>query len=349
VSAGAPLADVYVSEWAGAQTEFLAVLRTGQADLIEAGRQRLRLLGMEPDMVAEIERSTQPQPVITIRTPIGGVIQSLNIRPGMTVSAGMTLAQVNGLSTVWLNALVPEAQAGVVRVGQRVDAVLAAYPGEKFEGRVTAILPEAQEESRTLKVRIELPNRRARLRPGMYASVSLFEEVGRTALLVPSESVIRTGRRNLVMVALEDGRYQPAEVEIGREAEGRVEILRGLREGERIVASGQFLIDSEASLASVEARPVDGRAMPLQEPQGTAPMARLHESRGRIEALSPGSVTLSHEPVPALGWPAMTMGFRVPNPEIARGFNVGDQVAFAFEQEGTNQVIRRMSKTASAP
>jgi len=155
----------------------------------------------------------------------------------MTVSAGQTLAEVNGLSTVWLNAAVPEIQAGSVRVGQSASAELAAYPGETFSGRVTAILPQAQAESRTLEVRVELPNRAGRLRPGMFATVHLLSGDERAILLVPAEAVIRTGRRNLVMVALEGGRYQPAEVRIGREADGKIEILSGLREGERIVAS----------------------------------------------------------------------------------------------------------------
>ena len=348
VNAGAPLADLYTSEWAGAQTEFLALLRTGEPDLMEAGRQRLRLLGMPSDLIAEVERTGTAHPVVTITTPIGGVIQTLNVRPGMTVTGGMTLAEVNGLSTVWLNASVPEAQAGVVRIGQNASAELAAYPGETFTGRVAVILPEAQTESRTLKVRIELPNRGGRLRPGMFATVHLSPPAAQTSLLVPSEAVIRTGRRNLVMVATENGRYQPAEVRIGREAQGQVEILSGLNEGERVVASGQFLIDSEASLASVERRSLTSAIISQQAPSAM-PAAGLHETRGRIEALSAQSVTLSHEPVPAIGWPAMTMSFRLANPEIARGLKVGDQVTFAFQQEGSSQVVRRIAKTASTP
>lgn len=349
VSAGAPLADLYISEWAGAQTEFLALLRTGEAELIEAARQRLRNLGMPPGLIADVEKSGIARPIITITTPIAGVVQTLSVRPGMTVAAGMTLAEVNGLSTVWLNASVPEAQTGLVRIGQTTRAELTAYPGETFTGRVAAILPEAQTESRTLKVRIELSNPGARLRPGMFATVGLSSMEPRTALLVPSEAVIRTGRRNLVMVASEDGRYQPAEVQLGREAQGQVEILSGLNEGEKVVASGQFLIDSEASLAGLEPRSPGQVPMASEEGQKAKAIAGLHETTGRVEAVTPESVTLSHAPVPAIGWPAMTMSFRLENPQLASGLKVGDQVSFAFEQQGSAQVVRRIAKTGGAP
>ncbi|KAH2807748.1 hypothetical protein KXV85_006236, partial [Aspergillus fumigatus] len=154
---------------------------------------------------------------------------------------------VNGVGTVWLNAAVPEAIAGPLRPGQTVQATLAAFPGETISGRVSAILPETQADSRTLTVRIELPNRGGRLRPGMFATVS-FGGAAQPALLVPSEALIRTGKRTLVMLALDKGRYQPAEVQTGREAGDDTEILAGLSEGENVVASGQFLIDSEANL-----------------------------------------------------------------------------------------------------
>lgn len=259
VGAGAPLADILVPDWAGAQTEFLAVRRTGDEPLIRAARQRLALLGMPLGVIASVERTGRVQNVATVSTPAGGMIKSLGVRNGMTVGQGQTLAEVNGLGTVWLNAAVPEAVAGQVRVGQGARASLTAFPGESFAGRVTAILPSVQESSRTLTVRIELPNLGGRLRPGMFATVE-FTGDGRSALVVPSEAVIRTGRRALVMLALEGGRYQPAEVRVGRETGGQTEILAGLAAGERVITSGQFLIDSEASLSGAQARPIEAAA-----------------------------------------------------------------------------------------
>ena len=251
IGAGAPLADVLVPEWAGAQIEARAVQRTGDRALMAAARQRLHLLGGS---------GSGGGGRTTIRSPISGVIQTLDVRQGMTLNAGQTLAQVSGLGTVWLNAALPEAQAGQVRVGASVRSELTAFPGQSFFGKVIAILPTAQAESRTLTVRIELPNRGGRLRPGMFATVH-FAGNGAAALLVPSEAVIRTGRRDLVMVAGAGGRYQPVEVKVGREGGGKTEILAGLGEGQKIVASGQFLLDSEASLSGTEVAPLGSEPM----------------------------------------------------------------------------------------
>ena len=250
IRAGAPIADVLVPEWGGAQGEYEAVRKTGDPSLIAAARQRLRLIGI-PGGVAGGRGMT------TIRSPIGGVIQTLDARAGVTLAPGQTLAQVNGLGTVWLNAAVPEVRASAVKVGQTATADLAGFPGERFTGRVIAVLPTTQADSRTLTVRIELRNPGGRLRPGMFATVHLGG-TSDTALLVPSEAVIRTGKRTLVMLADGNGRFRPAEVRIGREASGQTEILAGLASGEKVVASGQFLLDSEASLTGIAARPITG-------------------------------------------------------------------------------------------
>ena len=255
VAAGAPIADLLIPSWGGAQTEYLAVRESGGPALEAAARQRLRLLGMPESLIEAMARDGRARTVVTVSTPLGGAIQTLDVRQGMTVSMGQTLAQVSGLGSVWLNAAVPEAMAGQVRVGRPARAELTAFPGEVFTGRVTAILPTAQADSRTLQVRVELANRGGRLRPGMFAIVHLDGGAG-PALFVPSEAVIRTGKRTLVMTAGEGGQFQPVEVRTGRENAGRTEILAGLDEGQKVVASGQFLIDSEASLAGLQATPL---------------------------------------------------------------------------------------------
>ena len=340
----APIADLLLPEWGGAQTEYLSVRRLGKPDLTAAARQRLRLMGMSDGLIASVERSGRPNGVVTITTPISGTIQTLDARAGVTLAMGQTLAQVSGLGTVWLNAAVPEARAGDVRVGQNASTTLAGFPGERFAGRVIAILPTTQADSRTLTVRIELPNRDGRLRPGMFASVALGGDA-KPALLVPSEAVIRTGRRTLVMLAAGDGRYHPAEVRIGREAGGETEILAGLSPGENVVVSGQFLIDSEASLSGIEARPSGGGAASATI-AAPASKATLYETTGKIERITANSVTLSHEPVPALDWPAMTMTFALANPGIARGFKAGDRVRFGFDRPPAGPTLRHMAKVA---
>jgi len=336
IPAGAPIADLLVPDWVGAQFEYLAVRRTGDAALVAAARQRLLLLGMPAGQIESVSRTGKVRNVVTITSPIGGAIKMLGVRAGMTVTPGQTLAEVDGLSTVWLNAAVPEAVAGRLRIGARVEATLAAFPDERFSGRVAAVLPQADTASRTLTVRIELPNREGRLRPGMFATVTLGDGV-RSALLVPSEALIRTGARTIVMLAEAGGRFHPAEVRTGSEANGRTEILAGLNEGEKVVASGQFLVDSEASLSGIAARPIASTTQ-------TAPGTQVYETTGRIETLDRGSVTLSHQPVPALSWPAMTMTFRLTDPAIAHGFKPGDRVRFAFDQPSEGPTLRRMTR-----
>lgn len=351
VRAGAPIADLLVPEWGGAQTEFVAVRRTGDPALIAAARQRLRLLGMSDGLIAAVERSGRPQSTITVTTPIGGVIQKLEVRSGMTVTAGQSLAEVNGLGTVWITAAVPEGQAAQVRPGQSVSVTFGAVSGQAFPGRVQTVLPQVAGESRTLQARIELPNRGGRLRPGMFATVA-FQGSAHGTLLAPSEALIRTGRRTIVMLAGPKGRYQPVEVQTGREAGDLTEILAGLSEGDRVVASGQFLLDSEASLSGLSARPLSaasstGSRIPpvpkLQTLGAGAVAASLATTQGRVESVSPGSVTLSHDPVPAVGWPAMTMTFHA-DPKLTRGLKPGDKVRFGFDQPPAGPTVRTIDK-----
>ena len=180
----------------------------------------------------------------------------------------------------------------------------------------------------------------------MFAQVILAPE-RREALLVPSEAVIRTGERTLVMIAQESGGYRPAEIRIGREANGRTEVLAGLAQGEQVVTSGQFLLDSEASLAGIDVRLIEQASSPRSEGQSSseADEPQNYRATGTIERITANSVTLRHGPVPALEWPAMTMPFASAGPEQLRGFARGDRVSFTFAQSGTGPRIVSIRKT----
>jgi len=259
VVAGSPLVDLLVPEWAGAQQEFLAVRAYAEDSLAAAARHRLLLLGMPEALVREVERSGRAQPVMTITSPISGVIQELMVRTGMSLGAGMTLARINGLSTVWLEVALPEVQAALATPGRAVRARFAAYPGEVFEGRVKAVLPETVRETRTLRLRIELPNPNGKLKAGLFATATIVG-AREDALVVPSEAVIRTGQRAVVFVAGEKpGSFSPVTVEIGPEIGDKLVVLKGLIAGQQVVASGQFLIDSEASMAGRVVRSAAGQ------------------------------------------------------------------------------------------
>lgn len=342
LEANAALADVLVPEWAAAQEEFLALRRNGDPDLLAAARQRLRLTGMPAEVIAQVERSGKTQPILTLTSPIGGVLQELNVRTGMTVAAGDTLARVNGLSSVWLAVAVPEVEAGAIAVGQPVEARLPAFPGEVLSGTISAILPETNPDSRTLRVRVELPNPDGRLRPGLTAQVRLNRSAEPSQLWVPSEAVIRTGRRALVMLAEDAGRYRPVEVQLGREHDGQTVVLKGLEEGQQVVASGQFLLDSEASLKGIVAS-----AEPIPEPASVAPA--LHEAEGQIVEITNDGVTLAHGPFTTLGMPSMTMIFSLANPALTQGFKAGDKVRVAVRQTDDGLWVERLQKLGEQP
>lgn len=254
IKAGQPLVELLVPEWATAQHELLAVKTSRDETLIAAARERLRLVGMAEESIREVEQSGVVRSRFTINAPIAGVIQSLDVRAGMTVMAGQSVARINGLNTVWLEVAVPEAMVSAVREDATAEVRLAGYTEQPLKGRVTTILPALNDATRTLRVRIELINRDGALKPGLSAQVTLTGSSKESALAVPTEAVIRTGKRALVMVASDQNRFTPVEVMLGREVGNQTVIATGLGEGQRVVASGQFLIDSEASLKGVEAR-----------------------------------------------------------------------------------------------
>ena len=340
VARGAPLVDILVPSWGGAQREYLAVLDTGDAALTDAMRQRMHLLGMPDGIISSVERTRRAQTVITVTAPSGGAITSLGVRPGMTVMEGQTLAEITGFSPIWLEASVPETQSADIREGQTVSANLTAFPNEKFAGRIIAILPSADPASRTLTVRAQLPNPSGRLKPGMFAQVSLTPDT-RRALLVPSEAIIRTGRRNIVMLKQDEGAFLPAEVEIGREANGQTEVLAGLAQGEQVVTSGQFLLDSEASLSGIEIRSIDGA---IPDASGNERASKSYKTTGRVTKIDAGRITLDHAPVPDLSWPSMVMPFELDDPALTAVIEVGDEVEFTFTQHDTGPRIVSIRK-----
>ncbi len=333
VRAGQPFAELYVPEWVAAQEEYLAVKRFAKDDagLAAAARQRLLLAGMSEAQVARVDAAGTVQPRITLVAPSSGVVAELVAREGMTVSPGMMLARINGLASVWALAELPESQAALVRPGSQVEARSPGVPGAAFRGSVQALLPEVNMTTRTLKARVQFANPSGQLVPGLFVTMQFMDTRAGKALLVPTEAVIQTGRRAVVMVAEEGGRFAPVDVETGLETGGQTEIKRGLKAGQRVVVSSQFLIDSEASLKGVEAR-LNNQPAPT-----AANTAQRHSAQGLIESLDRESVTLSHGPIPSVGMGAMTMEFKLPPPNrLPRGLAVGDRVDFEFYVDPTD-------------
>jgi len=326
VHKGQALADLYVPDWVAAQEEYLSMRRMQGSDmegLIDGARSRMRQAGMSEEQMRLIESSGRIHPRITLTAPVGGVIAELSAREGMTVLQGTTLFRLNGLDSVWANAEVPESQIISVHAGSMVEARLPAVPETVFKGRVQAILPEVNPGTRTIKARVELVNQSGVLSPGMFVNMTFVATGGREALLIPSEAVIRTGKRSVVMVVEADGKFHQVDVETGLDSNGQTEIRHGLQAGQKVVVSGQFLIDSEASLTATAIRLGDATPPP-------AAATQQHVGSARIEAIHQNTVTLSHGLIASLDWGAMTMDFRLPATGLPRGIKAGDQVRFAF-------------------
>jgi Cu(I)/Ag(I) efflux system membrane fusion protein len=257
VRRGQPLAEIQAPDWLAAQAEYLALLgaESERARSIRAAaRERLVVLGVPETMIRRIEETRKTDVTTTVFAPADGVVTELAVREGAAFMPGAPLFRINGLETVWVNGEVPEAQVGLIPPGSGVTVRATAWPGTAFEGRVTELLPDVDPGTRTLPIRIVIDNAEQKLAPGMFVSLEIRAEAGEPQLLVPTEAVIVTGERSAVIVARDGGGFDVAEVTTGVEADGKTAILSGLAEGQSIVLSGQFLIDSEASLKSAVTR-----------------------------------------------------------------------------------------------
>ncbi len=260
VRRGQRVAGLYSPDLLAAQEEFLLALRTDDAALLPAARRRLALLGIGSGQVQRIASRGAPERQIEILAPIDGVVTELPVQEGVALSTGMPVVTLADLSQVWVFAEVPESQGAWLQVGQIVEIGLADPRADLTQGRVDYLYPELSPATRTIRVRILVPNDKFALRPGMTTRVTIAGEP-RNALVIPTEALIRSGMRSAVILADGDGQFRPVAVESGVEQGDQTEILEGLKAGEKVVVSGQFLIDSEANLRGALERllPGEGR------------------------------------------------------------------------------------------
>ncbi|MBB4220748.1 efflux RND transporter periplasmic adaptor subunit [Variovorax guangxiensis] len=335
VRKGQALATVFAPEWLGPQNEFVALKRSGVApDLVAAARERMRAMSIPDELVRRSEQTGTAQARYVLSAPSDGVVAELGVREGVAVTPGMTLFRIAGLEKIWAVAEIPEAQAVRLARGQKVKAVLQADAARTFDGTLDEILPEIDGSTRTLKARFEVDNRNGALTPGMLLRLQVAGPASTdTRLVVPSEAVIRTGKRAVVIVRKADGAFEPREVSPGADQGEDTEVLSGLSEGEQVVASGQFLIDSEARLRSVLGNMAASAPVPTPE-AAAAPAPAVHKAEGKVESVDPDGITISHGPVATLKWPSMTMGFAKASPGAFAEIRPGDQVRFEFREGG---------------
>jgi Cu(I)/Ag(I) efflux system membrane fusion protein len=344
VRAGQVLAEVYSPDLLAAQEEYLLARRMAQSSaaeepLVRAGRRRLELLGLPDAAIRKLEQSGTASRRVPVVAPISGIVSELGVREGAMVQAGAPAFTLTDLSSVWITIEVPEAQAAMLRPGLRALTQVQTLPGKTFEGRLDYVYPDLNAQTRTVKARVTLANPGLLLRPGAFVDVSLVS-AARNALTVPAEAVIQTGTRSVVIV-MDGERFRAATVKIGAETAGRTEILDGLKQGERVVASGQFLIDSEASLKGA----LDRFAPPADAP---VKAAALHQGRGTVTGIdaAKGRVELDHEPIASLKWPRMTMEFAVRDKTALSKLRKGDVVEFEMRGEPGKEGDYRIEKIA---
>lgn len=350
VTAGQPIATFYVPEWLNNQNELLASKALSSPRLLETLRTRLRLQGMPDAVIDQVERTRKPETRITITAPISGVIESLEIKTGMSLSSGETLARITSVDSLWLDVALPEANASDLRPGDSATFYAATTSSMPVTGKVDSILPSANAANRTLTARVILPNPNGLLKPGMSGRVVLNGAQTDTGLLIPTETVIRTGKRTLVMVSDADNHFRPVSVTLGAEIGDQTLVTGGLEEGQDVVVSGQFLLDSEASLMGIAPEPLPSSVLS----NTSASVIKTHQTSGRIVSLSDKDVGLHHgdfieQASKKVSMPGMTMTFPLANATVAEGFKVGDSVhVSAHEAEGTF-VIDSLEPDSNSP
>ena len=339
VRRGQPLATIYAPDWLGPQNEYLALRRAGVSrDVVAATRERMRAMSIPDALVQASEKAGTAQARFTVVAPVSGVVAELGVRDGVAVSPGMTLFRIAGLERVWAVAEVPEVQAMRLQKGQRVRASLQADASQAFDGELKEILPQVSANTRTVQARFEVANKGGRLTPGMLLKLQVAGPVT-SRLVVPAEAIIRTGIRSVAILLKDNGAFEPREVSLGADLGDQLEVVQGLNEGDKVVASGQFLVDSEARLKSVlGGMAAAGQAAPAASASASrtqAPAASgAFSAQGKVESVEPDGITISHGPVPELKWPAMTMGFGKPTPKSFPGVKPGDNIKFQFKEGG---------------
>lgn len=331
VKKGQPLYEIYSPELVNAQEEFLLALDRNNNRLISAAKNRLSALQLPKSVIAELQKTKKVQQRITFYAPQKGVVENLKIREGFFVKPGSTLMSIGDLSEVWVEAEVFERQAGQVKTGTPVTMTLDYLPGKKWNGKVDYIYPTLDAKTRTVKVRLRFKNENGYFKPNMFAQIAIHTTGDESALLIPKEALIRTGNQDRVVLALGEGSFKSVAVRVGRYDSESVEILEGLSDGEKVVSSAQFLLDSESSKSS--------------------DFKRMNHDDSESDEISPSSVwvpaqiqslmaehkmlTLTHEAIPEWDWPEMTMDF------IAT-----DSVDFSQLTEGLSLHVE-VTKTAS--
>ena len=348
VGRGQPLFEVYSPELVSAQREYALAARglsagadgdtkAAMGQVAEAALMRLRNWDISAEQVKALASGSEGKRTLTFRSPVAGVVTEKKAVQGMRFAPGDALYQVADLSFVWVIAEVAEQDIGVVKTGAKAEVKIPAYPDKVFTGTIAYVYPTLKAETRTVPVRIELANPGGLLKPAMYAQVDLPAAGRGPVLAVPLSAVIDSGTRQVAVVQTGEGRFAPRPVKLGARDDAYVEVIEGLSEGELVVTSANFLIDAESNLQSALSGMGEAPAK-IAAPVG-------HQAVGTLDAIdtAAGTVTISHQPVADLKWPAMTMDFALANPSLVAGLKPGAKVSIEFvERQPGEWVITKI-------
>jgi len=342
VKKGQVVLQLYSPTLVNAQEEYLIALDSKNQTLINASYQKLQTFHIPEQQIAQLKKTRQSSHLIDIYPHQGGVVTMLNVREGMYVTPETEMMSIVDLSNIWMIAEVFEEEANWVKTGEKAQAQLTAFPGTIWKGEVDYIYPEVDLKTRTLKVRFLFDNPEGLLKPNMYASISLVAELKQDVLSIPLEALIRSSEGARVVVSLGKYGFQVRSVTTGIESGDRIEILSGLQVGENVITSGQFLIDSESNLQVGLEHLESSQKSTQQSPSQTQAI----EARGIIRSINAKThiITLQHDAIPKLDWPAMTMDFLVVKTIPISEFKIGDTIEFFLKKENDQFVIIKMKK-----
>ena len=343
VSKGQTLFELYSPALVSAQEEYLAAVRSGNKHLIKASTSRLYALGITTEQVEALKRRRKVEQTISVTANTDGIVINLNVRKGMYIKPATEVLSFGSLDSVWVIGEVFERQAYLLQQGQSVEAQMNAMPDKAWYGSINYIYPELDIRTRTLNARIRLPNDDHVLKPNMLMNLNIFSEAADETLTIPRQALIKAGHHDRVVVSLGDGRYRSVivkaglegqaakETENGFEIENRVQILHGLKEGDLIVTSGQFLIDSESNIEA-ELMRMEAPTISTVQSKNTSKIITLGSIEQVMDAM--GMVKITHEPIPEWNWPAMTMDFPIAENLDMSQFKTGETLKFEIEKLG---------------
>jgi RND family efflux transporter MFP subunit len=365
IAKGQPLFEAYSPELVSAQREY-AIAAQGVNALKDAGSQaqagmqqlaassllRLKNWDVSDEQIKALTLSGAPQRTLTFRSPASGIVMEKKAVQGMRFMPGEMLYQVADLSRVWVIADVFEQDLALVKNGAKAQVSINAYPDKAFTGTVTYVYPTLKAETRTVPVRVELANPGGLIKPGMFAQVDLQVAAKAAGITVPVSAVIDSGTRQVVLVQLKEGRYEPRAVKVGARSDNYIEVQSGVQEGEQVVVAANFLIDAESNLKAAVGGFASAPAATASSASAAvnASAAAGHHAEGTVEEIDSkaGTVSLAHGPIASLKWPAMTMEFKVANAALLKDLKPGAKVAVEFVERAPGEWVITSTKPQTA-